>query len=287
MMDEKAENAECRISNDELGAGAPHSSCDVHDSSLRLPSPVRIGGFPVRPLTRGQLISVLVQRACQGPRTSVHYLNTYTFALARRDAALGRVLAGSDLLYADGMSVVWAGRLLGRAITERLSAADYFEGFCRRCARRGVALFLLGGQKGAAAAAAAHLCRRVPGLAIAGTHHGYFHDAASHEVVRRINASGARVLLAGMGSPRQELWLDRHAAELAPPVRWSVGALFDYFAGRERRAPAWMCRCGGEWFYRLLHRPRERWRRYLLANAAFAAAVLGELWAGDWLKAES
>jgi len=249
------------------------SQLQTHDD---LPPPVTICGFPIRPIRQGQLIDALIARAKGRIRTCAHYLNAHTFDLSLNDAAFREILATADLLYADGMSVVWAGRWLGRRIPERLSAADYFEAFCRRCARENISLYLLGGSDGVSRTAADVLARRVPTLHIAGTHRGYFEEGESNSVIQRINASGADMLVVGMGSPRQESWVARYATELTVPVCWTVGALFDYFAGREPRAPDWLCRCGGEWMYRLMHEPARRWRRYLVGNSRFLWAVLRE-----------
>ena len=244
-----------------------------------LPPTVPFGGLPLCPLTRDELIEALIAGACAGEATTAHYLNAHLFNLARADRALGNLLSGSDILYADGMSVVWAARLLGHCMPERLSAADYFVEFCSRCAAEGLSLYLLGGAAGVAEAAAARLTQRVEGLRIAGTHHGFCSPAESHRAVAAINASEADVLIVGMGSPRQQRWLAEHSEALSVPVRWGVGALLDYFAGQERRAPQWLCRVGGEWLFRLAKRPRARWRRYLVGNPRFVAWVARE-WLG-------
>ena len=232
-----------------------------------------ICGLPVHPISQHQLIEAMITRAKRGIRTSVHYLNAHTFALSENDPDFRRILATSDLLYADGMGVVWAGRWLGHQIPERLSAADYFETFCRRCAEEELSVYLLGGSAGVSETAAEVLVSRVPALSIAGTQEGYFSDQQGNRVIDDINASGADLVVVGMGSPRQESWLAGHARDLKVPVRWAVGALLDYFADRERRAPRWLCRCGGEWVYRLMQNPTKRWRRYLVGNSRFLWSV--------------
>ena len=256
------------------------AACEDTDSACALPKAVDICGLPVRPVSRGQFIGTLVERAKQGIRTRVHYLNAHTFNLACDQRGFRQILTTSDLLYADGMSVVWAGRWLGRRIPERLSAADYFTTFCQQCAAKGVSVFLLGGAEGVSQATAWWLTRQIPTLRVAGTHWGYFSEDQTQSVIELINESGADVLVVGMGSPCQEKWVARYADALRVPVRWTVGALFDYFADREPRAPQWMCRCGGEWIYRLLSRPRERWRRYLVGNPRFLWLVFQEWLAG-------
>lgn len=246
---------------------------------MELPPVVPIAGLPVVPLTRHELIETLVRRAAAGVSTSVHYLNAHVFNLARRDGELKQRLADCDLLYADGISIVWAARLMGYSVPTRLTAADYFQAFCRRCAECGLSLFFVGGAAGIAQIAAERLVREIPRLSVVGTSHGYLSPRESDRLAARVADRGADILVVGMSSPRQERWIADYGPRTRATVQWSVGALLDYFAGVEARCPAWMCRMHGEWLFRLLIRPRQRWRRYLLGNAQFAGGCLRE-----WLQ---
>jgi len=236
------------------------------------PSVCRVAGLPVQRLRTGELIDAMVRAAADGMPTRVCYLNAHNFNLADNDPSLRRALSTADILYADGISVVWASRLWGPRLPGRLTSADYVESFYDACAREGLSVFLLGGRPGVADRAAEALRARRASLVVAGTHAGYFDD---HDgVIDRINRSGADVLIVGMGSPRQELWTWRHADRIDSPVIWSVGALLDYLAGEEPRAPQWVCRLGCEWLFRLLADPGGKWRRYLVGNPRFVWSVL-------------
>jgi len=243
-----------------------------------LPSPTDICGFPVRPLDQQQLINTLLIRARNNIQTTVHYLNAHTFNLAQQDPEFHKNLTTSDLLYADGISVVLAGRLLGQPLPQRLTAADYFETFCRQCARMNLSLFLLGGASGVSEKTAQALTERIENLQVKGTNVIVlpFTQEETTKMVEAVNAFEPDVLFIGMTCPKQEKWLAANRNHLTIPLRWSVGALMDYFANRELRAPQWLCRIGGEWLFRLIHRPGQRWRRYLLGNARFAYYVLTE-----------
>ena len=236
---------------------------------IELPRPVEVMGLPLRPLRAKGLIETLAHRAAAGVRTTACYANAHTVNLAWRDERFRNVLAGCDLLYADGASVVWASRWSEVSLAERMTGVDIFPSFARCCADRGLSIFLLGGRAGVAAQAAKRLCAEITALKIAGTHHGYFDDQESDRIVHLINAAKPDVLVAGMSSPRQEYWLAENRDRLKAPVRWCVGALFDYLAGVEPRAPAWLCRAGGEWFFRLLVDPAGKWRRYVIGNPLF------------------
>ena len=97
----------------------------------------------------------------------------------------------------------------------------------------------------------------------------FFDADESAGIIAGINAARPDVLVLGLSSPRQEFWLAEHGGELEATLRWCVGGLLDYVAGKERRAPAWLCRLGGEWLFRLLVDPLGKWRRYLVGNPLF------------------
>ncbi len=248
------------------------------ETCVALPAPIDVMGLPIRPLWTDELVELLIARAKDGVRTRAAYANAHTVNLAWNDPAFFKTLQDMDVLYADGMSVLLAGKLIGRELPERMTAADYSDWFASRCADEGVSLYLLGGEPGVAAKAAQELCETFDTLKLVGAHHGFFTDDESKAVVAAINQSGAQVLLVGMSSPRQEAWVAKHGSDINVPVIWCVGALFDYYAGGEPRGPDWLCRNGGEWLYRLGADPANKWRRYLIGNPLFAMRAIGWAW---------
>ncbi len=242
----------------------PEPSCSV----------VEVMGLPLWAVDTEGLIHLLVDRASRGVPSRVCYLNAHSWNLSRRDPTFRELLATADVLYADGMSVVWASRLLGGDLPARLSSADYVEDFALACAARGVSLYLLGGAEDVANRAAERLTEHVPGLHVAGTHHGYFDVDEADEVVDRINQASPDLLMVGMGSPRQERFSADNRSKLDVPVIWSVGALFDYLADVEWRAPRWICQTGLEWAFRLAVDPRGKLGRYLVGNPVFVGSVV-------------
>jgi N-acetylglucosaminyldiphosphoundecaprenol N-acetyl-beta-D-mannosaminyltransferase len=95
-------------------------------------------------------------------------------------------------------------------------------------------------------------------------------------VIEHINQHPAAIVLVGMGTPKQELWVDRYAERLDGAVVWTVGALFDYVSGHIPRAPRWLADNGLEWIFRLAIEPQRMWRRYLLGNPVFLSRVFSE-----------
>ena len=133
---------------------------------------------------------------------------------------------------------------------------------------------LLGARDGIAAAAAASMTARTPGLVVSGTHHGYIAEPqAEARIIDTINASGAGIVLVAMGVPAQELWIARNRHRLTAPVVIGVGGLFDYYSGRIARAPLPLRKAGLEWAWRLAQEPRRLARRYLLGNVEFMARL--------------
>ncbi len=201
---------------------------------------------------------------------------------ARRDDAAARALAGSTLVLPDGMPVVWALRALGERIEDRVYGPDLMLAACERSLETGARHFLYGGRdRDATVALAAGLRERFPGLAIAGSWtppHRPLSEAEEDEVAGLIDGAGSDIVWVGLGSPKQELWMERMRPRLRAPVLVGVGAAFDFHAGRVSQAPGWMQRRGLEWAYRLSREPRRLGPRYLRDNPAFVAAF-----ARQWL----
>lgn len=208
----------------------------------------------------------------------VCFVNPSCLNAAVEDPDYLAVLQDADLVLADGIGVRIAARLRGIALRDNVNGTDLFPRLCLRARRLELPLFLLGARDGVARAAGEEMARQVPGLRIAGSHHGYLHDAPATEeqVIAEINASGARILLVGMGSPQQEHWLARHRHRLNVPVMIGVGGLFDFYSGRIPRAPLWVREIGMEWVWRLAQEPRRMWRRYVLGNPLFLWRVWRE-----------
>jgi N-acetylglucosaminyldiphosphoundecaprenol N-acetyl-beta-D-mannosaminyltransferase len=189
-------------------------------------------------------------------------LGTEMVVYARRDEAFRDIVNSSALSLCDTIGLLYVARRRGAILRERVTGIGLIERLCNLAAGSNVPVFFLGGAPGVAADAAAVLEARFPGLRIAGTHDGYFGEDKNDEVIEAIRASGARLLFAGLGSPRQELWLARNARATGCGAAIGVGGSFDVFAGRVDRAPHAFQRLGLEWLYRLLREPR-RWRRQL------------------------
>lgn len=178
--------------------------------------------------------------------------------LAKEDQLLGEILERADLVVADGIGVVWASRILGDPVPERIPGIELAEGLLHRAAQEGWRVFLLGGAEGVADQAALALLEELPQLQIVGTHHGYFQTGLEEQaLITQLKEARPQLLLVALGVPRQEKWLAAHLGSLKVPVAIGVGGSFNVWAGVDQRAPVWMRKIHLEWFYRLVKQP---WR---------------------------
>jgi N-acetylglucosaminyldiphosphoundecaprenol N-acetyl-beta-D-mannosaminyltransferase len=192
--------------------------------------------------------------------------------IAQDDPDFMQVLRTADLCVADGIGLLFAARYLGHPLPERVTGSDGVPLIAERAAREGWKLFLLGAGPGVAEQAAANLGARYPGLRVVGTYAGRPMPDEEQDIVGRVNASGADILLVAYGAPRQDLWIARNRAKLKVSVAMGVGGTLDFVAGVVPRAPRWMRRLALEWLYRLYKQP-WRWRR-MLRLPRFVWAVL-------------
>ena len=187
---------------------------------------------------------------------------------ALHDASLRKLLNSADLMLPDGAGVVLASKLLKTPLKEKVAGVDFAAGLLRLLAKNQQSVFLLGAKPGVAETAAEKMVQMTPGLRIAGLHDGYFTDEAP--IIAQINESGADVLFVCLGSPKQELFMQRYRQELGVKIMIGLGGSLDAFAGTVKRAPQWMIRMNLEWLYRLIKEPKRFGRMLRLPKYLFA-----------------
>ena len=234
--------------------------------------------IPVELAEPAEMLRTITGWVGKGEQHRVMYVNAHVVNQSRALPELAGALTTADLVYCDGYGVRLAARTLDLPVPHRMTGADWIWGLATLCEAQGKSLYLLGADPTLARAAADRLRRWYPRLRIAGSHHGYAElgSAQNERVIEDINAADPDIVLVGMGTPKQELFVDRYADRLGADVLWTVGALFDYIAGRVPRAPRWLADNGLEWIFRLAIEPHRMWRRYLLGNPAFLWMVAEE-----------
>jgi N-acetylglucosaminyldiphosphoundecaprenol N-acetyl-beta-D-mannosaminyltransferase len=231
-------------------------------------------GCPIDPVTLREAVAA-ADTAIAG-RSTCHHLAMNAAKLVRlqHDPELGRLVAEFDLVTADGQAVVWAGRMLGHRLPERVTGIDLMDGLLGLADRRGYRVFLLGARPAVVAEAAARIASRFAGLRLAGYRHGYFRPDEEEGVVEEIRGANADLLFVALETPAKELFLARNRERLGVSFAMGVGGAFDVIAGRRKRAPRALQRAGLEWLYRLLQDPRRLAKRYAVGNTRFVWLVV-------------
>ena len=228
------------------------------------------------PITSGEphAARAAIAEACAADAPAhVAYANAHTLNLAAGDGDYRAVLRRCALVLNDGIGVDLAARAKGVRLPANLNGSDFTPRLLELAAERGWSVFLLGGRPGVAEQAAARLRDSIPGLEIAGARDGYFAPGDAGAVADAVRASGARIVVVGMGNPIQERWLDAHLDRTGARLGVGVGAFLDFTAGTVARAPRWMNAWGLEWLYRMAQEPRRMWRRYVVGIPLFLGRV--------------
>jgi len=216
-----------------------------------------------------EAVEKVVKPAVPGCVKTVCFVNVNTLNLAVAYKQLVGAVNDADYVFADGSGVRIASRRQGIELRDNVNGTDMLPFLCQRAQSEGQSLFLLGAEPGVAQQTGVNLQKQFPGLKVAGTHHGYFGERGSNEVINEINASNADLLLVALGSPNQEKWLQENRHALSVNTALAVGGLFDFFSGRIPRAPLWVRKIGLEWVWRLVQEPRKKFNRYVIGNPRF------------------
>lgn len=226
------------------------------------------------------LVNSLVELPTQEKGRYIVTPNVDHIVKLQHDKNFQTIYDGAAAIFADGMPLVWASRLLGKPLKERVAGSDLFPAICELSARKGYSLFFLGGLPGVAETAKSELDNRYPGLNVVGTYSppfGFENDATENrKIIDLINQKRPDILFIGLGAPKQEKWIAQHIDSLDIKLALCIGASFDFIAGTVKRSPMWMQKSGFEWLYRLLSEPGRLWRRYLVDDTAFLKIVLQE-----------
>ncbi len=204
-------------------------------------------------------------------------VNAGKIVAMQKDERLRRSVNESDLINADGQAVVWASKILGKPLKERVAGIDLMQKLMEKARQNGYKVFFFGAKEDIVKAVVEKYSRMYGPEVIAGYRNGYFEPEDEARIAEYIASSGAHILFVAISSPVKENFLNAHKETLKRvPFIMGVGGSFDVVAGKVKRAPLWMQKYGLEWFYRLLQEPKRMWKRYLVGNSKFIAMVLRE-----------
>jgi len=258
-------------------AGPGRPSPRVNDSAKTLPA-IELNGVKLHAVTESQVINHILDALDEGQGGVVVTPNLDHLRRYCRDLSFGALIAEADLIVADGMPLVWASRLQGTPLPERVPGSNLISTLSAAAGNRKRSVFLLGGDAGTADLAAATLRQKYPNCIIAGTHFPPFgfqdNPKEMSAIIQKLSDSKPDIVYVALGSPKQEKLIAR-LRSILPKAWWvGVGNSFSFLAGRVKRAPVWMQRIGMEWVHRLCQEPKRLFKRYLVVGVPFATSLL-------------
>lgn len=239
---------------------------------------VELHGMALAACTETELLDAVFAALDQGHGG---WLITANLDFLRRydhDARIRSLYAQADIRVADGMPLVWAARIQGTPLPQRIAGSSLLRPMARLASLRGRRVYFLGGDVGAAEAAARRLWAEFPGFQIAGVSSPMLPAEPQIESLaatqEQLLAAQPDIVLVAFGSPKQEWVISRLRASF--PKAWfvGVGMSFSFTASQRPRAPGWMQTSGLEWVHRLASEPRRLGKRYLVHDAPFGAKLL-------------
>jgi N-acetylglucosaminyldiphosphoundecaprenol N-acetyl-beta-D-mannosaminyltransferase len=255
---------------------------------IESPKPrVAILGVAIDNLTMDQVLNVVESQIAGGGFHQIATANADFIANSVSDEELREVLNRCDVVLPDGMPLVWASRLLGVRVGERVAGADLVPRLTKLSAERGYRIFLLGASEESSAGTAAWMQKSFPSVCIAGRYSPRIQplEEMDHEyMLACIEAARPDILLVAFGNPKQEKWIAMHRNRLKVPVCIGVGGSFEFLSGRIRRAPVWMQQNGLEWLYRTIQEPSRLAKRYFCNAAALLRHLPAQLL---WMAVQS
>ena len=225
-------------------------------------------GLRVKNTSMAEAVDWITQT--QADKTNIgFFVNVHSINLSISDPSFFNQLSNANALFADGSGMRLAAKKAGFLLNGNNNGTDMLPHLCKSCVESKQSLYFFGAQPGIAEQAANALCKKYPGLNIAGTKHGYNKDNNAEQIIESINNSGCDILLVAMGSPVQEQWLLEHRDKLHCKTALAVGGLFDFYSGNISRSPMWLREVGMEWVWRLIQEPRNKFNRYVVGNPIF------------------
>ncbi len=234
-------------------------------------------GIPIDALTIKETVSRIDKAVSNNENLNHVVINAGKVVLMEKDSALFNSVINCDIINADGQSIVWAARFLGKKIPERVAGADLMQELVRLAYEKKYRCYFFGAKEEVVKKVVEVYTEKYGQEIIAGYRNGYFKKEEEMLIAQRIADSSPQLLFVAITSPVKEIFLSDYR-EILKKVNFTmgVGGTFDVISGLTKRAPVWMQRSGLEWFYRFLQEPCRMWKRYIIGNSRFIMIILRE-----------
>lgn len=234
---------------------------------------IEILGVPVDNVSMQQSLDLVEELISEGGSHSIIAVNPEKVIKAQQDPYLAKRLASARLLIPDGIGVVLAARILGLAKMKRVAGAELMPEICGLANDNGYRIFLFGASPEVNQKARENLEIRYPDIQIVGNRDGFLKEEDMPSLVQQINETEAQILFIALGSPKQELWMEKYLPQLNVNVCQGVGGTFDVISGNVRRAPYIFRKLHLEWMYRLLANPKRILRQTALPKFVYQVVM--------------
>jgi len=239
---------------------------------------VRVMGARIAAITETDAVDLIVDAAMTGCGHWTITANLDHLRQYQREPVVRSLVDAADLVLADGTPLIWASRLAGTPLPERVAGSNMIWSLSESASQRDIPIFLLGGDRGVAERAAEVLRGRYPGLTVAGTlcpPRGFDSDQSELERIRTaVVLASPQIVFVGLGFPKQDLLIEHLRPFLPGAAFVGVGISLSFVAGEVTRAPGWTHNLGLEWLFRLLQEPRRLVRRYVGHGVPFLVRLL-------------
>lgn len=203
-------------------------------------------------------------------------VNADKINLMQKDDRLKQIINGCEVINADGNSVVWASKVLGEMLPERVAGIDLMQQLIEVAAQRKYKVFLLGAKEEVVQTLADIYRDKYPDMELCGVRNGYFSEEQWIDIKAELERSAPQIVFVGITSPKKEFLVDYLLEQGVNSVFMGVGGSFDVLSGNIPRAPLWMQKMGMEWLFRVINEPRRLFKRYFVGNWKFIASVYKE-----------
>jgi N-acetylglucosaminyldiphosphoundecaprenol N-acetyl-beta-D-mannosaminyltransferase len=246
---------------------------------------IQILNCPIDKLTNAETLGLIDQAIQQNKQIHHTVVNAGKLVMMQTDPQLHKSVVEADLINADGMAVVWASKILGQPLPERVAGVDLMQSLVEMAFKKGYKAYFLGAKEEVVSEVVRKYSEQYSAEIIAGYRNGYFNESEELQIAQDIARSGANMLFVAISSPKKENFLYKYRHELKQVnFIMGVGGSFDVVAGKVNRAPVWMQKVGLEWFYRFAQEPRRMWKRYTVGNYRFIKLVMKEYFSGGSVK---
>jgi N-acetylglucosaminyldiphosphoundecaprenol N-acetyl-beta-D-mannosaminyltransferase len=235
---------------------------------------VNILGIDIHCISQEGILDSILRWNSESKKRNIYYVNAHCLNIASENKEYCDVLHHADLVYPDGASIVWGSSILGGCKIKKLSLIHWIDQLFDFIVRNNLRIYIIAGKPGLISKAVNNILEIHPKMNITGFNNGYLTKESQKKIFNEINRTSPDILFVGMGSPNQEIWINKNRERISAKTCWAVGALFDYIAGEERIVPGWVNDLGFEWLWRLYMDPKGKWKRYLIGNPVFIYRII-------------